>query len=385
MIIGRSINLIPTWQEPSPLPENPTVIKLNVSSPVTFTINTSSGELPLIIDWGDGTTEKFTYSISHGYAVGLFDIKIYCEAENKWTLVEFTQSTTGTARIQEFHFGAGLTEVGLEAFSGQSELSKVSIDDLKDWFNITFDSLHSNPLTIAHDLYVGDELLVDLVVPQLTDIKNYAFYGSSIRKVYLTGLVNIGSFAFHSCASLTEVYQDNDDRIGTYTYAGDVFFGCTSLSKVFVHIGAYDGHLKFEGDYSNPLYYARRLYRIDNGAEINTIDSTSSSADAQYKYIHCDSLVSATMTSVGKSEFEGCKNLRSVDLSFSSSIAQSAFSGCTSLESLTLRSSKTVTLDTDALKDVPLTCKIYVPSGSVNSYKSNSAWADRKDYIFAIS
>lgn len=76
--------------------------------------------------------------------------------------------------------------------------------------------------------------------------------------------------------------------------------------------------------------------------------------------------------------------LKSIDLhSRITSIGTMAFSDCSVLESITVRATTPPTLGSDAFRNTN-NCPIYVPSGSVNSYKNASVWSNYASRIQAI-
>lgn len=104
--------------------------------------------------------------------------------------------------------GSGVASIGFFAFYSCYKLSKVVISDPDAWLKISFDRDYANPLTYAHSLYVGDELLTDLVIPgTVTEINQYAFNGcTSITSVYIPQSVkSIGQYAFNGMSSLKTV------------------------------------------------------------------------------------------------------------------------------------------------------------------------------------
>ena len=104
--------------------------------------------------------------------------------------------------------GSGITFIDHGAFSWCDKLNKVIISDPAAWLKISFDGSPANPLTYAHALYVGDELLTDLVIPgTVTEINEYALYGcTSITSVYLPqSVTSIGQYAFNGMSSLKTV------------------------------------------------------------------------------------------------------------------------------------------------------------------------------------
>ena len=103
---------------------------------------------------------------------------------------------------------SSVTKIGNSAFGGCSNLNRVIISDSDAWLNISFDEIDSNPLYYAHALYVGDELLTDLVIPgTVTEINQYAFNGcTSITSVYIPqSVTSIGQYAFYNMDSLKAV------------------------------------------------------------------------------------------------------------------------------------------------------------------------------------
>ena len=104
--------------------------------------------------------------------------------------------------------GCGVTSIGIWEFDRCTKLNRVTISDPDAWLHISFAGERANPLTYAHSLYVGDELLTNLVIPgTVTDISQYAFDGcTSITSVYIPQSVkSIGQYAFNSMSGLKTV------------------------------------------------------------------------------------------------------------------------------------------------------------------------------------
>ena len=93
-----------------------------------------------------------------------------------------------------------VTSIGDGAFSGCTGLTSVYITDLAAWCGISF-SYDANPLQYAHNLYLDDELVTELVIPE--------------------GVTNISAFAFYGCTSLTSVtIPDSVTSIGSWAFSG---------------------------------------------------------------------------------------------------------------------------------------------------------------------
>lgn len=141
------------------------------------------------------------------------------------------QAFYGCGSIKSVTIGNNVTSIGSETFSSCSALTSITIpysikfigdkafencnglvsvyiSDLVQWCKISFSSGYSNPLSYAHNLYLNNKLITNLIIPNnITTIKNYAFYGGSgLTSVKIPDSVtSIGDHAFSSCSGLTSV------------------------------------------------------------------------------------------------------------------------------------------------------------------------------------
>lgn len=184
-----------------------------------------------------------------------------------------------------------VTSIGETAFYRCTGLKKVYISDMTAWLNISFGDNSSNPLYYSHDLYLNDELVTNLVIPNgITSIKPYAFSGwLGLTSITIPDSVtSINRYAFLKCAKLERVY------------IADITAWC---------------NIKFENEFSNPLYYANNLYL--NGELVTDLvipnDVTSICGRAFYGYTGLASiLIPNSVKLIGQSAFDGCSGLERV-------------------------------------------------------------------------
>ena len=233
------------------------------------------------------------------------------------------------SKFEKITIGNSVTSIGNQAFYGCTSLTRVDITDLSAWCKISFGNFNANPLCYAHNLYLNGNKLTDITIP--------------------SDIIEIKDYAFRSCTSLTSItIPDSVTSIGN-----QAFYGCTLLTSVTIP---------------------------------NSVTSIGSGA-----FYDCTSLISVTIgngvTSIGDYAFSGCTSLTSVTIPDSvTSIGQRAFYECTSLTSVYCKPTTPPTGGSYMFSYYdsgykPIGCKIYVPTASVEAYKSASGWSDYADYI----
>ena len=311
-----------------------------------------------------------------------------------------------------------LTSIGDSAFNSCDVLTSVK--------------LPSSVTSIGdYAFYLSEKLNLDLsVCTSLESIGEQAFYDcSSLESLDLSGctsLTSIGNLAFRSCSGLTSVklpssltsignsaFYNCSGLTGTLvipssvTSIGDsAFSSCDSLTSIEVDIdnknyASEDGVL-FNKDKTELIQYptgnTRTTYQIPStvssigsdafsycsgltGTLVIPSSVTSIGSDA---FSYCSSLESldlsgcTNLTSIGDNAFYDCSGLESLDLSGCTkltSIGEWAFYSCRSLKSIKIGATTPPTLGDHAFYTIVLT-KIYVPSASVEAYKSASGWSD---------
>jgi hypothetical protein len=300
------------------------------------------------------TVDDIFYTVSGSTAtvIGCADTVTDLNIPSEITYDNLTYTVTNIGG-SAFDSCTGLTSVtipstiikfGYGAFDGCTGLTRVNIYDLAAWCGVSFVSETSNPLYYAHNLYLNNQEITELVIPDsVTKIGEYAFDGcSGLNTVSIHNTLNeIGYHAFHGCTGLTRMNID------------DLVAWCgVSLSTV-----------------SNPLVYAQHLYV--NGTEVTELvipNSVTSIGD--YTFAGCAGLTSVTIpntvTKIGDEAFGGCSGLTTINIPNSvTSIGYFAFDGCTGLTSVTIGNSVTSIGDWAFSRCIGLT-SIVIP-GSVTT------------------
>ena len=138
----------------------------------------------------------------------------------------------GCSSLTSVSIPNSVTTIGGYAFNNCSSITSVYISDIAAWCNISFESYDANPLNNGASLYLNNELVTDLLIPDnVTAIRQYAFYDcSSLTSVTIPdGITTIESSAFSGCSSLTSITIPNSvTTIGAYA-----FNRCSSLEFVY--------------------------------------------------------------------------------------------------------------------------------------------------------
>ncbi len=124
-----------------------------------------------------------------------------------------------------------VTSIGANAFQYCSGLTSVHISDIAAWCKFSF-SVISNPLWYARHLYLGDEEIKDLVIPNsVTSIGNRVFSNCALTSVTIPNSVtSIGFRAFENCDGLTSVTIGNS----VTSIGSGAFYDCSSLTSVTI-------------------------------------------------------------------------------------------------------------------------------------------------------
>ena len=219
----------------------------------------------------------------------------------------------GCTGLTNITIGSGVTNIGDLAFWNCNGLTRVDYTGtIGQWCNISFFASISNPLTYAHNFYIGDQLITDLVIPNtVTEIKQYAFNNCTcLTSLEMSnGVTSIGGSVFAGCTGLTSVEMSNS----VTSIGGSAFAGCTGLTRVDYTgtIGQWC-NINFSDGNSNPLTCAHNLY-IDDKLVTEIFIPNTVTEIKSYAFYNCTSLkrlaMADTITSIGQSAFSNCTGL----------------------------------------------------------------------------
>lgn len=160
----------------------------------------------------------------------------------------------GCNSLKKLYIGTGVERVDYDAFAGCTQLEGVYIKDLVKWCRIAFAGantgyVYSNPLFLAGNIYLNNELIVDLVIPrEIYQIKPFTFMGATcLKTVYIPCTVEtIASYAF----SKTTADISCEARMTPILWSGGWIYSSGATATFDV------GEVLSSGDYD---------YIVDNG------------------------------------------------------------------------------------------------------------------------
>ena len=285
-----------------------------------------------------------------------------------------------------------VTSIGDLAFGGCSGLTSIIIEN----GNTVYDSRgNCNAIitTANNELIAG---CINTVIPNsVTSIKEYAFYGcSGLTSITIPNSVTyIGIYAFSYCSGLTSVtipnsvtsigFGDFEGCSGLISVAipnsvtsieGCAFRGCSGLTSVTI-----PNSVTRIGDLAFSNCSGLTSIVVEGG---NTVYDSRDNCNAIIKtttnelIVGCkNSVIPASVTSIGFAAFEDCSSLTSITIPNSvTSIGNEAFAGCSGLTEVRSMIEEPFAINDNVFSkyDIPL----YVPAGTMALYEATNGWKE---------
>ena len=250
---------------------------------------------------------------------------------------------SGCNELTTITIPSSVKSIGNNAFDSCEGLTSVRIDDIAAWCGISFQNDKSNPLTYAHCLYLNEEEIKDLVIPNgVTSISYNAFLGcTSLTSITIPNSVTtIESYAFSGCTDLTSITIPNSvTSIGSY-----VFSGCTGLTSITI-----PNSVKSIGSY----IFSGSQVILNNNAIASKDYSSSSALSNIFGSQVREYVLGDEVKSIGEWAFYKSTNLSSVFIPMSvTTIGSLAFDGCSNLTQVTLNSNSIVSKDYSSVSNI---------------------------------
>lgn len=300
------------------------------------------------------TSRSITIARNHIVPVANIDIDVpvpnkyilYTSSDGK-IVTPYSSSSFGASIVSNTYengigkivFNGNVTKIGNNAFYGCSKLTSITIPE-----SVT---------SIDDYAFFLCDLTSIAIPPRVTSIGNYAFYNCrSLTSVTIgNSVTSIGNYTFYLCTSLKSInIPDSVTSIGEWAFGG-----CPSLTSVYITDIAKWCTIKFGNGSSNPLNYAD-IYL--NGELVK------------------DLAIPDGVTSIENYAFYSCSGLTSVTIPDNvTSIGDSAFEDCGSLTSIYCKPITPPALGSRVFSGISSSAKIYVPTASVDAYKSATGWS----------
>jgi hypothetical protein len=303
----------------------------------------------------DSVTEIGNNAFLYCNSIQEFNGKFASE-DGRCLVVDGVLNIVAPANLTSYTIPNSVTSIGFEAFRNCKSLTSITIPD-----SVT---------SIGDNAFYECTSLTSVTIPNsVTEIGDRAFCScTSLTSITIPDSVTtIGGYAFWGCDSLTSVIiGDNVTTIGEYA-----FYSCDNLRSVTI-----PDSVTVIGDYA--FYECTRLRSITIGDSVTAIGNRA--------FYNCYSLTSITIPdsviTVGDYAFYECRSLTSVTIGDGViSIGWQVFYACSKLTSVYCEAITPPSIKGNVFYKNASSRKIYVPSASVEAYKSATYWSDYASYI----
>ena len=250
---------------------------------------------------------------------------------------------------------ASCTFIGSYPFAGCTALKEIVVDENNPSYSSSDGALYNKNKNILIS-WPAAEGGINLPL-SVTKIGVGAFQGcSALTSVSMPSVTTIGHWAFSFCSALTSVSMPSVTTIGHWAFSG-----CSALTSVSMPSVTMIGDEAFGNCDGLTSVSMPSVTRIGDGA-----------------FGNCDGLTSVSMpavTTIGIWAFFYCSALTSVDIPASvKMIGDDAFEGCSGLTAVYCHWEQPLECEPEFEDEVMATATLYVPTGTVDTYRSVSPW-----------
>lgn len=183
--------------------------------------------------------------------------------------------------LRKVTFAGGVKNINYRAFYNCSSIREVHGKDAASWSTMNFYDYSANPISVSHNLYLGGELVTDLVIPgSVEEVGTYAYYAlQSLKTIkFEDGVKKIGNYAF---AYTTELeYVDFGNTIEQIHYEA---FNSSGIKELNL-----PNSVKSIGGYA--FESCQKLEKINWASAIETVDQYAFKSNDALKQVNISDL-----------------------------------------------------------------------------------------------
>ena len=307
------------------------LMQLNIPSTVTSVGVDAFAYCPGLVDenapvqyyggWLFHVSDSVTDLVVADGTVGIADLVAFSNTELKTVTFADSvryiglQSFDSCENLNQVTFGKELERIAWNAFSHCEKVKKVTLSPELKWYDVDLENDYATPVLPGTEVYVGNELLTELVIPEGTRV---------IRK--------------HTYSCMRSIEKVTIPK-SLKTLEASAFYGTDIKS---VHISDLDAwcELDIEGDAATPVRLNTVLYL--NGEPVYQVEIKEGATRIKpYVFANYRVLTNVTIpdsvTEIGAGAFAGCQSLGTVVFGENTQlryIGVEAFTGCYSMESI---------------------------------------------------
>lgn len=337
----------------------------------------------------------FTFSILRGEKCELIEAPNYEEVkipsevvyENIiYNVVSIAQGAFNNHNeVKKLWIPSSITSIN-QAFIG-CNINELHIEDIASWCAVDFLSpMYSTPFYYDCNLFINDELIEHLIIPEGVEIINSsAFQYTKIKELSLpNSLEKIGENAFVYCNELERIFFSE----GLKTIAEGAFMGCAKLDLINLPTSLEElGRIAFADCKTlsslnipeNVITIGEQLCDGNVGLETAKI-LTPISTIPRFTFRGCENLSSVVISDgtgyISEGAFQNCSHLRFLILPKTIyGLGDNSFSGCVRIDSITSYSIYPPGCGENCFKGVDEDIVVLVPAASVDDYRAANGWS----------